>query len=332
MRWLLVLALAGCGTSTQNTPDPPLGDAPDHAFRTCRGRTPDPAPLQDWRHRRTRILTLPAGAPNHSSQDSIARPGEPVRIPGKFAYGAISRDLQDENVRVVIDLCDQWRELGAYTTDGDGRISVPLPVALGPGVYELHFQVLGDGSTTASTLWILPAGTRLTLTDIDGTMTRSDRELFEQIRDGSHVPVPYPGALGLTDTHAAKRWIVVYLTGRPYYLTAQTRTWLADLAFVPGPLHVTDGNGDAVPSQGGVGDFKKAWIEGLLAQDYVIDFAYGNASTDIYAYLGAGIPASNVWIIGKHAGESGTNPAVDTWEPRVAEVMELDEIAQPFAW
>lgn len=299
-------------------------------FTTCRGRVVPPAPTQGWRHTSTSILVTPAGAANHAAQDLVTPPSVPASLVGKFAYGAISRDLEDEDVRVLLDTCDDWSDLGVHTTSSDGRITAEVPVALGPGVYEARFQVLGDGSGTLSYLWVLPAGTHIALTDIDGTMTESDSQLFTQILDGSHIPVPYPGAVDLTTAHAARGWMVVYLTGRPYWLTQLTRDWLSTLGFAPGPLHVTDSNEEALPTESGVGEFKRLWIQSLVASGYLIDVAYGNAGTDIYAYLGAGMSPSNVWIIGSNGGMSGTHAVDGNWAPRAADVQALPAVEQPF--
>lgn len=95
---------------------------------------------------------------------------------------------------------------------------------------------------------------------------------------------------------------------------------------------MTDSNEQALPTQSGVGEFKRLWIAALAARGYLVDFAYGNAVTDIDAYLGAGIPSSKIWIIGANGGLSGTHAVADTWEPRAAEVQALPVIQQPFMW
>lgn len=336
--WAVVasIGLVACGRSSEvvDAPKAPddAGAVPAGRFRSCTGRAYTPAPVQAWRHTRSAVVVA-AGGPNHAAQDQI-EPTVGVTLPGKFAYGAISKDLEDELVRVSIDDCGAWRSLGDFATDDDGRVAVPVPAGIltSPGVHEVRYQVLGDGSTTTSYVWALPRGTRLALTDIDGTMTQSDAELFQQIFDGSHVPVAYPGAVELTTAHAAKGHVVFYLTGRPYWLMQKSRDWLSDLAFSRGTLHVTDSNSEALPSESGVGAFKRDYIAGLLARGYVIDAAYGNASTDIYAYLGAGLPADAVWIIGKYAGQQGTRAAIDGWTERVGEVTALPPVEQPFAW
>jgi hypothetical protein len=357
--WLLPLALVGACGGSSNTGQPDAsgvagstggaggaggaggssgggaagstGGAAPPAFLTCGGRAVSAPPTQSWRHTTTSVTVVVAGAANHSAQDVIALPGAATMLPGKFAYGVVSKDLEDESVRVLIDDCGtDWRDLGTALTDGDGRVAVNAPTTLGAGLYEVRFQVLGDATGTTSYLWILPAGTHVVVSDIDGTLTQSDSQLFMQILDGSHVPVPYLGAVDLTKAHAATRAIVVYLTGRPYWLTQRTRDWLVGLGFQPGPLHVTDSNEEAVPSQSGVGAFKLAWLQGLKAKGYQIDFAYGNAATDIYAYLGAGCAADAVWIIGDNAGQMGTNAAQGSWTARVAEVRALPPVTQPF--
>jgi hypothetical protein len=338
MRYLpLLVILAACGGDSTASPDddgdaPGLDAGPEEPFRRCTGRALAPLPVEPWRHTKQSPLIVAAGEANHSAQDVIAVPDGARVLVGKFAYGVISKDLEDEDVAIFLDTCgDDWLALGRATTDSDGRVQKAIPDALGPGVYEVRFQVLGDQTTTASTFWVLPVGTRIVVTDIDGTMTQSDAELFMQIFDGSHVPVAYPGAVALTEAHAGLGHVVFYLTGRPYWLTQRTRDWLRDLDFVPGPLHVTDSNEEALPAESGVGDFKKAWIAGLLAAGYQIDFAYGNATTDVYAYLGAGLPPEDVWIIGENAGSMGTQAADGTWEPRVEEVLALPAVEQPFS-
>lgn len=331
-----VVFLVACGRSAEVVDAPRPGDGgaavPGGRFRACTERAYPPAPAQAWRHTRSSVVVA-SGGPNHTAQDQIESTLV-VTLHGKFSYGSVSKDLEDELVRVSIDDCAGWRSLGDFATDDDGRVAVPVPADLftSPGVHEVRYQVLGDGSTTASYVWALPRGTRLALTDIDGTMTRSDAELFQQIFDGSHVPVAYPGAVDLMTAHATRGHVVFYLTGRPYWLMQKSRDWLRELAFARGPLHVTDANREAVPSESGVGAFKRDYIAALLARGYVIDAAYGNAATDVYAYLGAGLPADAVWIIGKHAGAQGTSGATDSWTARAAEVTALPPVTQPFTW
>src|SRR6185436_16852701 len=175
------------------------------------------------------IITA-AGAANHSGKDTLARPGEAPALPGKFSYGTISKDLEDEDVLVSLDDCTGWVSLGRFATNSDGRITAPAP-ALPTGVYEVRFQVAGDQSVTTSFLWVLPAGTHLVVSDIDATLTTNDSEVFKQILDGSYVPQTYPNAVDLTKAHEDRGYVVFYMTGRPYWLSNQTRGYLAQGGF-----------------------------------------------------------------------------------------------------
>lgn len=314
--------------------DPPGGDdapAERTTFQRCTGRPLALAPDEGWRHSIATPIITAAGAPNHSGKDTIAKPGEAPALPGKFTYGAISKDLEDEDVLVFLDNCEAWVSLGRFATNSDGRMSAPAPV-LPTGVYEIRFQVAGDQSTTSSFLWVLPAGTRAVVTDIDATLTTNDTEVFRQILDGSYTPETYPNAVELTKAHEERGYLVFYMTGRPYWLSDQTRSYLAARGFSVGPLRVADSNTDILPTEDSVGAYKLANLNALIAGGLVIDFAYGNATTDIYAYLGAGIPAERVWIIGDNAGAQGTNAVTGDWAARAAEVTALPGVAQPFDW
>jgi len=335
-RYLLVAAcvLSGCGGGGPgSTPDAAGDGGPGSRdqLQRCTGRAYTPAPDEDWRHTFATPIITAAGDPNHSARDTLAKPGVPSMLPGKFTYGLISKDLEDEDVLVFLDDCTGWRPLGRFKTNSDGRISAPAP-ALPIGVYEARFQVAGDQSTTMSFLWVLPAGTRLVVSDIDATLTTSDSQVFQQILDGSYVPTTYPNAVALTKAHEARGYLMFYMTGRPYWLSNQTRDYLGSMGFAPGPLRVADSNTDILPTEGSVGAYKLANLKSMIEEGLIVDLAYGNATTDIYAYLGAGIPADHVWIIGDHAGEQGTNAVTGDWGARVTEVKALPAVTQPFDW
>ena len=332
----LIALVAACGgtpkpsTGSDATADPDSSGART-TFQRCTGRPYTVAPDEDWRHSIATPIVTAAGAPNHSGKDILAAPGVAGTAPGKFTYGAISKDLEDEDILFFLDDCTGWKALGRFATNSDGRITAPTP-ALPTGVYEVRYQVGGDQSTTTSFLWVLPAGTHVAVTDIDATLTTNDSQVFQQIFDGSYVPQTYPNAVELTKAHEGRGYVMLYMTGRPYWLSPQTRGYLAQRGFAVGPLRVADSNTDIVPTNGSVGDYTKANLPAFKAAGLLLDFAYGNATTDIYAYLGAGIPADRVWIIGSHAGEQGTHAIMNDWAPRVAEVNALPMVTQPFDW
>jgi hypothetical protein len=334
-----VVAACGGDSGGDGGDDGDDDSAPDAApglptFQRCTGAEFTPEPAGAWSNPILSAIVTAAGAASHSSQDVLAVHGRPTAVVGKFAYGVLdgllSKDLEGEAIRVWVWDCTSWVSLGTATTDSDGRIRQPVEVALPVGVFDVRLQVVGDATVTGSTLWNLPVGTHLVVSDIDGTLTTSDGEIFREILDGSHVPVAYPSGPELLAAHGELGHVVVYLTGRPYALTQITRDWLADLDFPLGSLHVVDDILDFIPSDAYVGAFKQAYLEELKAAGFVIDLAYGNATTDITAYLGAGLPPEKVWIIGENAGMEGTVAVADSWAARTAEVSALPAVEQPF--
>lgn len=329
-------AALGCAApATDPYPVPP--DGPPQ-LSWCVGAPFTPALAQGWDHLASELVAA-LGSPGHSMQDVLATPGAAVVVRGKFAYGSISKDLEGERIRLYLDDCSGWRSVGEATTSSDGRVAFALAETLAVGVYDVRLEALGDASVAPGRIWVLPAGTRLAIADIDGTLTTSDEELvqdvltdlFAPIFSGDDVPSAWPGGAALTHALADRGWVVVYLTGRPYWLTGKTRDWLSAGGFATGALHTTDSNSEALPIESSVGAYKLAFLEGLEAQGFVLDQAYGNATTDVFAYGGAGISPERTWIIGPNAGVGGTRAVDGSWQPRADEVLAGAAIVQPFS-
>ena len=140
----------------------------------CRA-APDPTglPLLEWNHFTSRVVVA-SGSPNHSAQDIITTPARPVTIPGKFTYGALGKDLEDEMVEVWMDDCSgSYVKLGETVTDDDGRVAFIIEGQDLPpvGSYNLYLRVSGDDSATRSTLRVLAEGSAVVVFDIDATLT-----------------------------------------------------------------------------------------------------------------------------------------------------------------
>ena len=156
----------------------------------------------------------------------------------------------------------------------------------------------------------LPTATPVVLTDIDGTLTISDDELFAQINDAAYDPVAYDGGDAMLQVWADKGVQPIYMTARPHVLRSETRAWLDVHGYPQGPV-ITSSQlvfGDATAA------YKRAWVERIVTQlGWDVVAAYGNADTDITAYLAGGIPAERVYIIGENAGDQGTVAIHDDW-------------------
>ena len=291
-----------------------------------------PPARSGFRHFFNTVLAL--GPAWHSAQDVVGTPGASVTVEGKFAYGSFSKDLEDESAQLYVNDCTGWRSVGSALTDSDGRARVRFTAPSSPGLYALRMVVRGDATQAPGYLVVAPRGARLTVFDIDGTLTTSDLELvkdvitdvFEPILRGTYVPTAHPYARELVEERERRGGIPIFLTGRPYWLTKSSREWLSGLRFPSGALHTTDSNGEALT---GVAAYKAAFLNSLKAQGFVLEAAYGNATTDIDAYAAAGIPKADTFIIGKNGGKSGTrgacaaNPTCATWAEEVSRLQSL---------
>lgn len=194
---------------------------------------------------------------------------------------------------------EAWSSLGRTTTDDDGAydVQVDMPQANGEPVYAM---LEADGSCAEHYTYLWPPGTKVVISDIDGTLTASDAELQEETADPAYVQKTKTKAVELTQAWAAKGYPVIYLTARPHVYRIETRTWLRDLGFAAGPAITANSLADP-------GAYKTRWLQRMF-QDFgwVPVAAYGNATTDVTAYEDAEIPKAATFIIGEYAGMSGT--------------------------
>lgn len=328
------------GTATEPATDTDPGSAPE-PFITCMD-APLPAAGANaaWEHTATELMMLLHPGPDHSAQDVLVTDAVIAHILGKFAYGTVSKDLQDEWVEVWLDDCSgAYVHVGDALTDTDGRVAVEVPAALLPGFgrFATFLRVKGDQSFVTSELRVYPVDTSLLVTDIDGTLTISDSELFQDIftdlfqplLGGTYVPEPRADALATMELRADQGYALVYLTGRPYWLIDITKGWLTDLAFPAGTVHVIDGTA-AAPNNGAVGEFKRLYLQDLASMGFILQGAYGNATTDIYPYGLAPIDPNRTWIAGTHGGEEGTVAIGEDYTAHYALAAAEPDVTQPF--
>ena len=297
--------------STEELSDTP-SDLP--AFRTCTDRAFEPSHTGEWNHPVLTGGTLLLGGPGHSIEDLVhtwVQPNRPLVVEGKFAYGTVSKDLEDEWVAAYVDNCDDWVDLGQDKTDTDGRVRFNLPesVQAQPGRYEVQMVVQGDGTIARGYVLVVPPVTQFVVFDIDGTLTTGDSELAGEILadlfGGDYVPEAYADGDTITSQYSEAGYEIIYLTARPYWLSGVSREWLEDLGYPRGTTHYTLTLGEALPTEDGTGAYKRDYLLGVV-DEHVIFRAYGNSDTDIFAFLEAGVIAEDVYIIGENGGMDGT--------------------------
>lgn len=91
---LALLLLISC----KRTTDTPATPAWPDRRTTC---NPPSAPRADWSHRRSTLVAA-SGAPQHVAGDTILTAGASATLRGKFAYGDLSKDLEDEPIHVHV--------------------------------------------------------------------------------------------------------------------------------------------------------------------------------------------------------------------------------------
>lgn len=273
----------------------------------------------------------------HVSNDFITTEGHYVNIIGKFSYGIFSKDLEEEKIEVYLADCEgSVTQIGSSLTDLFGMSHFTIkPENLPPvGEYTIIQRVVGDGSTTMSTLRVYPKGTRLVVFDIDGTLTTSDGELFKEIAyeavNKKFTQEARKGAARTTQLRAEQNYEIVYLTGRHYLLTKQTRRWLLEQEFAPGTLQVASSIFEVAPFKSGVGDYKVQYLQVLSEMGFVIDAAYGNSSTDIYAYNKADLEKEQIYILGEKGGDEGTTDLGEDFLQHLSQIEAQTSVEQPF--
>ena len=288
---VLVLALSACG-----------GVAPPGA--TPADRCVPPVRYAKWRHHFSGgAIVSQLGDPAHVVADALAGRGQQLTISTKFAYGGISKDVQDE----VVELWQYqapctWRPLGQLITDSDGRarFSVPASAFVGPGPHRVRAYLLGDLSYAEGKVWVVAPGTPTVLFDIDGTLTEDDAELLEELLGGEAEMLP--GADAVARRWADLGYLPVYITGRPYLMRASTFAWLGEHRFPLGPVFTVDVLHEVLPNEDAVGVFKLRTLLALIGSGLRFHRAYGNASTDVCAYARAGIATERTFIVGSRPG------------------------------
>ena len=304
-----------------------LSAPPVHAKAPCKTRTFQVPETNDaWSRKRTGAFTVKQGEPRHRAQDVVVKVGNRAHHIGKFAYGAIDKDLTREMVSVHVQTrgrCGPWAEVGrALTTDGDGAAvdgvaddggrlyyKLPAPLTQAIGHHPAAMMVRGDRSFAPVRFLVVPDKTQAVVFDIDETLTVGDGEITHQLlaklSDRNYVPKMRPGAPEVVKAWADKGYLVVYLSGRPDLLRPTTLNWLKIHGFPPGIIHLTDTLRQVLPGNDKVGAYKRDYLKRLAAH-VTIHSAYGNAETDIFAYAEAGVAKTRTFIIGESAGQSGT--------------------------
>jgi phosphatidate phosphatase PAH1 len=337
---VMTLSSAACGEDvslrlSESSPQA-QGLAASIRFRSCDKNKFTVPPAEGFASDDSTCLS--ARGQHHAAQDAIELPDSRVTFKGRFGYGVpVAVPLGNEAVDISLDDCTGWQPVAESTTDNLGNVTVTLNAPVDyVGRSNMRYVVTGDATVAEARLYTLPRGTHFVVVDIDGTMTTDDGEYIKQVfmhsagRD--YDPKAFPDAVTLTQNWTKKGYVVMYLTSRPIATADITRAWLQAHGFAAGPLHMSDGPTEFMPSDKGAGAYKLAFLKSMQERGYVFDYAYGNANTDVFAYKGANIAIGHMFTIGKNAGMEGTQPLPPGYTSHLKWVAGQPNAVQPFAF
>ena len=293
MRSLVCVLLAACSASTSQLAPDSASAAADPAIPDVRCAGAPAVPATDLRHSSSELV-VDMGEPRHRGIDLIAAESDRTQVlSGALAYSDLDKALEDEDVRVFA--CDggQWTDLGTTRTDGDGRFAMTLTgdARLGVGLRDL-FAAAPDGTGVWFLALVAPDGSRLVVSDIDGTLTSSENAFPVSTVLATSVGAQ-PGAAERLAAAASEGITPIYVTARGDLYTGSTRQWLADHGFPRAPLHLAQ---PAVTLPGSQTVAFKRTVVAPLVQRFDIAAAIGNRASDITAYRSAGIAADRIFI------------------------------------
>lgn len=281
-RLCCLVALAGCAAeaSTPDVPDvrclapPAVGEA--HGFRHSGNK-----------------LAASLGRPAHRGVDLIAVAGaESQEIAAELSYGLAGMAAADEDVELFA--CDdgRWHTLGTARTDHTGAARLVLTGAkrLPIGLRDMYLSSAADRTGARFLAYVAPRGSALVISDVDGTLTSSERAFALQLVYHSEIAVQR-GAPAVFDKLVLMGYQPVYVTARPRSTTQLTREWLARVGMPRGPLRLAP---HVLLPGGAAAAYKTGTLQQLAGFDLAL--AIGNRASDITAYTAAGVRADRIRV------------------------------------
>ena len=293
MRSLLLACLAACSASTSQLAPDAASAAADPAIPDVRCGDAPAVPATDFRHS-TSELVADMGEPRHRGVDLIAGESDPTQVlAGALAYSDLDKALEDEDVRIFACEAGQWRDLGTTRTNSDGRFAMTLTgdARLGVGLRDIYASA-PDATGVWFLAFVAPEGSRLVVSDIDGTLTSSENAFPISTVLATSVGAQ-PGAAEQLAAAASAGITPIYVTARGDLYTESTRQWLANHGFPRAPLHLAQPV-ITLPGSSTVA-FKQTFVAPLV-QRFDMAAAIGNRATDIAAYSNAGIAADHIFV------------------------------------
>ena len=269
----------------------------------------------------------------NEDQDAYGVPGALGPLSGKMQRGVsnyiVGKVFAGEKVSLWVQTASgSWEQSGASVdTDANGNYAFAVPAshqAKGSGFGYVLLE--GDGSCAQHGIFAWPRGTKVVVTDIDGTLTTANAEFQTQVTQPSYVPKEHPSASAMISKWATKGYRVVFLSARPDNFRDASRVWLRDKGINFGPI-VTAKN--FVTGAAAV-DYKTKALQALVnTNGWQFVAAYGNEPSDVQAYANVNVPKSVTFTVENANGIEGTSGiAGDDYGPHISNYVEKQPDAQ----
>lgn len=312
------------------------------AMPRCDDAPPDPGPKRSWNHTTSGIWAALGGA-NHRGRDMFYVPGETQWILGKFAYGVSDKDIKGEDVDIYLqrDCAGSWTKLATVKTseDGDnatvegvedkgGQIFYAIPKAheLGLGRHRIHLVVAGDLTTADMIVEVVPRGTPIFVSDVDGTLTTKENEEFGAMLTGA-TPESNPDSPAALSLLAAKGYRPMYMTARPAFLDARTREFVRHHNYPMGIVHTT------LTFTGATGntavEYKTQELAMLAGKGLVPTFGFGNKDSDATAYENGKISPKSNRVFFQYTDSAWGGRRIEAYTELLPEFSKLPQVSCP---
>ncbi|HEY4056837.1 MAG TPA: hypothetical protein VGM39_09515 [Kofleriaceae bacterium] len=219
----------------------------------------------------------------------------------KPMQGVFQTPLSGENVSLWTYDGAMWNQLARGMTDENGAYDLDATDYAADDNTVVYSMLEADGSCGTHYNYRIPRGSKVIVTDIDGTLTTDDAQIIMQVGDETYDPAMVVAANTMLQAWSAKGYPIVYLTARAHLYDAETREWLDAHDFPKGPVITSNGTTDAADA------YKTIWMHRVIDTFGWTPYAvYGNADTDITAYANVTIPLDKTFIVGPLGGTRGT--------------------------
>ncbi len=205
---------------------------------------------------------------------------------------SLRKALEQKTVCVYANTSPGWKLLGEAKTDEEGSFSFPVSgdQRLPSGLTKLHLSVVGDSKEADFVALIADKGTKLVISDVDGTLTQFETPIPPATISNEGANQDAPQAL---QTLRDRGYWVLYMTARTDGDTNKTRQWLHNKGFPDGPLHLVP----EIISLSNAASYKANAMREIIDSGVVISAGISNRASDQQAYSAVGIPANRIFIL-----------------------------------